>query len=55
VKAQLAELYNSSGKGMSAFRVLYNLEVLSARLMPTKYDPITKFSNDFLEADGLVI
>jgi hypothetical protein len=40
---------------MSAFRVLYNLEVLSAKLMPTKYEPAAKFSNDFLEAEGLVI
>jgi hypothetical protein len=38
---------------MSAFRVLYNLEVLSGKLLPTRAEAAPKFSNDFLEAGGL--
>ena len=34
-------------------RVLYNLEVLSGKLLPTKVEAAPKFSNDFLEAGGL--
>ena len=52
-KKQLAELFDASAEGMSAFRVLYNLEVLSGKLLPTKQEPVPKFSNDFLEAGGL--
>ena len=52
-KKQLAELFDASAEGMSAFRVLYNLEVLSGKLLPTKVEAAPKFSNDFLEAGGL--
>jgi hypothetical protein len=36
-----------------SLRVLYNLEVLSGKLLPTKVEAAPKFSNDFLEAGGL--
>ena len=52
-KKQLAELFDASAEGMSAFRVLYNLEVLSGKLLPTKSEAVPKFSHDFLEAGGL--
>uniref|UniRef100_H3DJS3 ubiquitinyl hydrolase 1 n=1 Tax=Tetraodon nigroviridis TaxID=99883 RepID=H3DJS3_TETNG len=48
----------SSAPGMSTFRVLYNLEVLSSKLMPTSDDEMAKtssksFCENFLRAGGL--
>ncbi|KAJ3599696.1 hypothetical protein NHX12_033652, partial [Muraenolepis orangiensis] len=51
-------LFRSSAPGMSTFRVLYNLEVLSSKLMPTSDDEMAKtsvksFCENFLKAGGL--
>ncbi|KAK1795882.1 hypothetical protein P4O66_008991 [Electrophorus voltai] len=54
----LEALFRSSAPGMSTFRVLYNLEVLSSKLMPTSDDEMAKtsvksFCENFLKAGGL--
>uniref|UniRef100_A0A8C4R0F6 ubiquitinyl hydrolase 1 n=1 Tax=Eptatretus burgeri TaxID=7764 RepID=A0A8C4R0F6_EPTBU len=54
----LHELFNFSTPGMSSFRVLYNLEVLSSKLIPTLGDEMERgaarsFCNNFLHAGGL--
>ncbi|XP_035031705.1 ubiquitin carboxyl-terminal hydrolase 24 isoform X5 [Hippoglossus stenolepis] len=54
----LETLFRSSAPGMSTFRVLYNLEVLSSKLMPTSDDEMAKtssksFCENFLKAGGL--
>ncbi|RVE73915.1 hypothetical protein OJAV_G00036080 [Oryzias javanicus] len=54
----LESLFRSSAPGMSTFRVLYNLEVLSSKLMPTSDDEMAKtssksFCDNFLKAGGL--
>ncbi|XP_058887482.1 ubiquitin carboxyl-terminal hydrolase 24 isoform X2 [Acipenser ruthenus] len=54
----LESLFRSSAPGMSTFRVLYNLEVLSSKLMPTTDDEMAKtsvksFCENFLKAGGL--
>ncbi|XP_033884099.3 ubiquitin carboxyl-terminal hydrolase 24-like isoform X2 [Acipenser ruthenus] len=54
----LESLFCSSAPGMSTFRVLYNLEVLSSKLMPTTDDEMAKtsvksFCENFLKAGGL--
>ncbi|CAL9695704.1 unnamed protein product [Knipowitschia caucasica] len=54
----LESLFRSSAPGMSTFRVLYNLEVLSSKLMPTSDDEMAKtssksFCENFLKASGL--
>ncbi|XP_052775472.1 ubiquitin carboxyl-terminal hydrolase 24-like isoform X3 [Mya arenaria] len=54
----LKALFDCSSPDMSAFRVLYNLEVLSCKLMPTVLDMGSKASSqayfeDFLTAGGL--
>ncbi|XP_060555692.1 ubiquitin carboxyl-terminal hydrolase 24-like isoform X1 [Ruditapes philippinarum] len=54
----LKALFDCSSPDMSAFRVLYNLEVLSSKLMPTSQDMGSKVSSqaffeDFLTAGGL--
>ncbi|XP_061744458.1 ubiquitin carboxyl-terminal hydrolase 24 isoform X2 [Nerophis ophidion] len=54
----LESLFRSSAPGMSTFRVLYNLEVLSSKLMPTSDDEMAKtssksFCENFLKAGGL--
>ncbi|KAL5016318.1 hypothetical protein ScPMuIL_005907 [Solemya velum] len=57
-KEVLKSLFDSSATDMSAFRVLYNLEVLSSKLMSTSQDMGTKlsaqcFCEDFLNSGGL--
>ena len=53
-KIQLAKLFDAGSENMSPFRVLYNLEVLSAKLMPTNITEISQqFCQDFLECGGL--
>lgn len=57
-KEVLKVLFDSGAQDMSAFRVLYNLEVLSSKLMPTTNDIGTRlsaqqFCEDFLNCDGL--
>ncbi|CAB4058033.1 USP9_24 [Lepeophtheirus salmonis] len=52
----LSDLFDASVEGMSAFRVLYNLEILSSKLMPTKVGqgPQSRlFAKDFLKIDGV--
>ncbi|XP_063403289.1 ubiquitin carboxyl-terminal hydrolase 24-like [Mytilus trossulus] len=54
----LKSLFDSESHDMSAFRVLYNLEVLSSKLMPVTQDIGSKFGaqsfcEDFLNAGGL--
>ncbi|XP_052274227.1 ubiquitin carboxyl-terminal hydrolase 24-like isoform X2 [Dreissena polymorpha] len=54
----LKALFDCASPDMSAFRVLYNLEVLSSKLMPTVQDMVSKtssqaFFEDFLSAGGL--
>ena len=53
-KIQLAKLFDAGAEGMSPFRVLYNLEVLSGKLMPTNVTETSQqFCQDFLECGGL--
>ncbi|XP_046339329.2 ubiquitin carboxyl-terminal hydrolase 24-like isoform X2 [Haliotis rufescens] len=57
-KEVLKSLFDVTGPEMSAFRVLYNLEVVSGKLMPTGDDIGTRlssqtFCDDFLAAGGL--
>lgn len=53
-KIQLGKLFDGGAEGMSPFRVLYNLEVLSGKLMPTNATDIShQFCQDFLECGGL--
>ncbi|CAL1529935.1 unnamed protein product [Lymnaea stagnalis] len=57
-KETMKYLFNSSQPEMSAFRVLYNLEVLSSKLMPTSEDPAMQasaqnFCMEFLLNEGL--
>ncbi|XP_050400806.1 ubiquitin carboxyl-terminal hydrolase 24 isoform X1 [Patella vulgata] len=59
-KETLKSLFDSSALDMSAFRVLYNLEVLSGKLMPTTEDASSRvsaktFCEDFLLAEGLTL
>ncbi|KAL4237153.1 Ubiquitin carboxyl-terminal hydrolase 24 [Mactra antiquata] len=54
----LKSLFDCTSPDMTAFRVLYNLEVLSSKLMPTAQDMGSKvgsqaFFEDFLSANGL--
>ncbi|XP_070563005.1 ubiquitin carboxyl-terminal hydrolase 24-like isoform X2 [Ptychodera flava] len=56
-KSAMENLFNPAVQGMSAFRVLYNLEVLSGKLMPAVQD-MTSFNSkvfceNFLTAGGL--
>ncbi|TRY69996.1 hypothetical protein TCAL_02811 [Tigriopus californicus] len=58
VRDCLSKLFDPTTEGMGAFKLLYNLEVLSGRLMPTKNDTVLasaaqKFSNHFVQAGGL--
>ena len=49
-KTQLSKLFDAGAEDMSPFRVLYNLEVLSGRLMPTRpTESSLQFSHDFLQ------
>ena len=53
-KNQLGKLFDPGAEGMSSFRVLYNLEVLSGKLMPLNETNISQqFCQDFLECGGL--
>ncbi|XP_062568779.1 ubiquitin carboxyl-terminal hydrolase 24-like [Saccostrea cucullata] len=57
-KDVLRSLFDASAQDMSAFRVLYNLEVLSSKLMPISVDLATRissqaFCDDFLSVGGL--
>ncbi|XP_077980970.1 ubiquitin carboxyl-terminal hydrolase 24-like [Glandiceps talaboti] len=56
-KTILENLFNPKSQGMSAFRVLYNLEVLSGKLMPAVQDMTSSnskvFCENFLNAGGL--
>ncbi|XP_059140581.1 ubiquitin carboxyl-terminal hydrolase 24-like isoform X2 [Physella acuta] len=57
-KEAMKYLFDSSQPDMSAFRVLYNLEVLSSKLMPTAEDPPVQataqsFCTEFLLNGGL--
>ncbi|XP_014661859.1 PREDICTED: ubiquitin carboxyl-terminal hydrolase 24-like [Priapulus caudatus] len=57
-KLTLQRLFDACAPSMSTFRVVYNLQVLSAKLMPTTGDPATlksaqQFCEDFLNAGGL--
>ncbi|ELT87807.1 hypothetical protein CAPTEDRAFT_215538 [Capitella teleta] len=54
----LKMLLDATQNGMSSFRVLYNLEILSSKLMPVQRDVGTlqsakSFCEDFLNAGGL--
>eukprot|EP00095_Tigriopus_kingsejongensis_P003305 maker-scaffold355_size198070-snap-gene-0.39 protein:Tk03305 transcript:maker-scaffold355_size198070-snap-gene-0.39-mRNA-1 annotation:"ubiquitin carboxyl-terminal hydrolase 24 isoform x8" len=58
VKGCLTKLFQPLGEGMNPFKLLYNLEALSSRLMPTKHDNMMssgaqQFSNFFVQAGGL--
>ncbi|KAI9556016.1 hypothetical protein GHT06_018579 [Daphnia sinensis] len=58
VEDMLRGLLNPTAPSMSPFRVLYNLEVLSGRLMPTFFDSTAVnnsnvFKQEFLSACGL--
>ncbi len=62
ITVNLGDLFNANAEGMSPFRVLYNLEVLSSRLMPTDTDgmlssvsSVQAFSTKFLHCGGLAI
>ena len=54
----LEKLFDATANGMTPFRVLYNLEVLSSRIMPSQ-GPLpghaSKFAEDFLTSGGLRI
>lgn len=57
-REQLSILLDANHPTMNPFRVLYNLEVLSGRLMPTRPNSFLKvssehFSRQFLDAGGL--
>ena len=57
---RLPDLLNSRADGMNPFRVLYNLEVLSARLMPTHAAAVPAaaaqdFATKFLHSGGLAM
>lgn len=57
-KEVLKSLFDATAQDMSAFRVLYNLEVLSSKLMPISVDLATRissqaFCDDFLSVGGL--
>jgi len=58
-KASLEKLFDAAASGMNPFRVLYNLEVLSGRIMPcASFDNgnnDSKFGEDFIKAGGLRI
>ncbi|XP_064624443.1 ubiquitin carboxyl-terminal hydrolase 24-like isoform X2 [Lineus longissimus] len=54
----LKALLDAHGQDMSAFKVLYNLEVLSSKLLPIAQDTVTQecassFCEDFLNIGGL--
>ena len=54
----LTKLFDASGTAMNSFRVLYNLEVLSSRIMPNTNTNIVssnanKFAEDFVKSGGL--
>ena len=55
----LTKLFDASGTGMNSFRVLYNLEVLSSRIMPNNSNIVSsnanKFAEDFVKSGGLRI
>jgi len=53
----LEKLFDTTAAGMTPFRVLYNLEVLSSRMMPSQGHAghASKFAEDFLTAGGLRI
>ena len=55
----LTKLFDASGSGMNSFRVLYNLEVLSSRIMPNNCNIVSsnanKFAEDFVKSGGLRI
>ncbi|KAH9492249.1 Ubiquitin carboxyl-terminal hydrolase 24 [Bulinus truncatus] len=57
-KEAMKNLFDCSQSDMSAFRILYNLEVLSSKLMPTSEDSIIQasaqnFCMEFLHNGGL--
>ena len=53
-KDTLRKLFDVTGVGMSPFRILYNLEVLSGLLMPTSLPgQLQQFPNCFLHNGGL--
>lgn len=55
-REHLSQLFDVTAPGKSPLRVLYNLEVLSGRLMPTRQqEPSQQLSHDFLKADGLKV
>ena len=53
----LTKLFDAGGTGMNSFRVLYNLEVLSSRIMPNNSNTVSsnanKFAEDFVKSGGL--
>ena len=53
----LTKLFDAGGAGMNSFRVLYNLEVLSGRIMPNNSNLVSsianKFAEDFVKSGGL--
>ena len=55
----LTKLFDAGGTGMNSFRVLYNLEVLSSRIMPNNSNVVSsnanKFAEDFVKSGGLRI
>ena len=55
-KEKLFKLFDINSTGMSPFRLLYNLEVLLAHLMPiNQIDSAQQFSHDFLQNGGLKV
>ncbi len=57
-QVQLSSMFDAKAEGMNSFRVLYNLEVLSSRLLPTYAGAVPDsaaqdFCTRFLDADGL--
>ena len=54
----LTKLFDAAGPAMNSFRVLYNLEVLSGRIMQTNNSNLVssnanKFAEDFVKSGGL--
>lgn len=58
-RQEAGRLLDASAEGMNAFRLLYNLEVLSSRLMPSAENSFysaqqsRQFCSDFLDAGGV--
>ena len=51
----LSKMFDAGGEGMNSFRVLYNLEILSSRIMPHNImtSVSNKFAEDFVKSGGL--